>query len=54
MTRIHVLLPLLLALLLGAPAMAQPPPPAVEGYRFFAFLDVTTDVEEPLPTVIRR
>ncbi|MES2886003.1 MAG: FecR family protein [Pseudomonadota bacterium] len=51
---IRILLPLLMALLLGSPAMAQPPPPALEGYRFFAFLDVTVEVEEPLPTVIRR
>jgi len=47
-------LSMLLALLLGTPALAQPPPPAVEGYRFFAFLDVTATVEEPLPTMIRR
>ncbi len=47
-------LSLLIALLLGAPVFAQPPPPSFDGYRFFAFLDVTTTVEEPLPTVIRR
>lgn len=34
--------------------LAQPPPPAVEGYRFFAFLDVTANAEEPLPNLIRR
>lgn len=54
MIRLRVLLPILLALLLGTPALAQPPPPALEGYRFFAFLDVKVEVEEPLPTVIRR
>lgn len=40
--------------LLAATARAQPPPPAIEGYRFFAFLDVTAEVEEPLPNLIRR
>lgn len=54
MIRLRVLLPVLLALLLGLPAAAQPPPPALEGYRFFAFLDVKVSVEEPLPTLIRR
>lgn len=49
-----ILLCLLLALSCGMPASAQPPPPTLEGYRFFAFLDVTTVTEEPLPTVIRR
>lgn len=44
----------LFSLLLGTPALAQPPPPTVEGYRFFAFLDVSTAVEEPLPSLIRR
>lgn len=54
MTRIRALLTILLFLLPVSPVLAQPPPPAFEGYRFFAFLDVSTNVEEPLPTVIRR
>lgn len=41
-------------LLLALPLHAQPPPPAIDGYRFFAFLDVTVLAEEPLPSLIRR
>lgn len=52
--RLRSLLCLLSSLLLAAPVFAQQPPPTLEGYRFFAFLNVTTVVEEPLPTVIRR
>ncbi len=54
MTRLRASLCMLSALLLAGPALAQPPPPAIEGYRFFAFLDVTTVIEEPLPNLIRR
>lgn len=54
MTRLRALLCALFALAAAAPALAQPPPPPVEGYRFYAFLDLETLTEEPLPTVIRR
>ena len=54
MRRLHSLLIALPLMLLAFAASAQPLPPAFEGYRFFAFLDVTAEVEEPLPTVIRR
>ena len=52
--RLRTLLLFLSSLLLAAPVLAQQPPPTLEGYRFFAFLNVTTVVEEPLPNVIRR
>lgn len=54
MSRLRAVALVLSALLFGAPAIAQPPPPTVEGYRFFAFLDVSTVAEEPLPSLIRR
>ncbi len=55
MIRLRLALSVLLLLLLPAlPAQAQSLPPSIEGYRFFAFLDVTTETEELLPTLIRR
>lgn len=54
MTLSKFLLAGFLAVLLAATARAQPPPPAIEGYRFFAFLDVTAESDEPLPNLIRR
>ena len=52
--RLHPLLLLIaLATLLAGAARAQPPPD-IAGYRFYAFLNITVGVEEPLPTLIRR
>lgn len=52
--RLHPLLLLIaLATLLAGVAQAQPPPD-IAGYRFYAFLNITVEVEEPLPTLIRR
>ena len=54
MKRLAYLLLTLSALCAVAPAQAQPPPPTVAGYQFYAFLDVTSAHEEPLPNLIRR